>query len=178
MREFPRAAIRVVSGERLLGEVVADALRVLIADRGTVAFVDRSTVAAEPQQTGGLVIDLEGVDISISIDRGDGGRQRDATWVSAKVVSLQELVRLARSGAGVTAFPPSTRERQNGSHGPGGGRLTDRELEVLGEMRRGAANTTIAASLDISVHTVRSHVGSIMRKLGTSTRVEAITRSR
>jgi DNA-binding CsgD family transcriptional regulator len=177
MPELACAAIRVVSGERLLGEVVADALRDLIADRGTVRLIDRSTVATEPEQTGGLVIDVEDVDISISINRDPGG-QRDAAWVSAKVGSLQELVRFARSGAGVTAVHPGTRERNDGRQGTGGGRLTDRELEVLGEMRRGAANTTIAASLDISVHTVRSHVGSIMRKLGTSTRVEAITRSK
>ena len=96
-----------------------------------------------------------------------------------KAVSLDELVRLTRSGAGAsTAYPPQTRERTNGRGVPAAGRLTDRELEVLGEMRRGAANTTIAASLDISVHTVRSHVGSIMRKLGTNTRVEAITRQK
>jgi two-component system, NarL family, response regulator YdfI len=53
--------------------------------------------------------------------------------------------------------------------------LTARELEVLRMMAEGAANKTIAWKLDISEHTVKFHVASILGKLGASSRTEAVT---
>jgi NarL family two-component system response regulator YdfI len=53
--------------------------------------------------------------------------------------------------------------------------LTARELEVLRMLAEGAANKTIAWKLDISEHTVKFHVTSILAKLGASTRTEAVT---
>jgi two-component system, NarL family, response regulator YdfI len=53
--------------------------------------------------------------------------------------------------------------------------LTARELEVLRMLADGAANKTIAWKLDISEHTVKFHVASILGKLGASTRTEAVT---
>lgn len=53
--------------------------------------------------------------------------------------------------------------------------LTARELEVLRMMAEGAANKAIAWKLDISEHTVKFHVASILGKLGASTRTEAVT---
>jgi len=53
--------------------------------------------------------------------------------------------------------------------------LTARELEVLRMLAEGAANKTIAWKLDISEHTVKFHVASILGKLGASTRTEAVT---
>jgi len=51
--------------------------------------------------------------------------------------------------------------------------LTDREREVLAALVRGDGTTDIAATLDISSHTVRSHVQSVMRKLNVTTRAKA-----
>lgn len=53
--------------------------------------------------------------------------------------------------------------------------LTARELEVLRMMAEGAANKTIAWSLNISEHTAKFHVASILTKLNASTRTEAVT---
>jgi DNA-binding NarL/FixJ family response regulator len=53
--------------------------------------------------------------------------------------------------------------------------LTARELEVLRMMADGAANKNIAWKLDISEHTVKFHVASILARLGASTRTEAVT---
>lgn len=53
--------------------------------------------------------------------------------------------------------------------------LTDREVEVLDHIRKGATNKEIAASLNISVHTVKYHVGNLYLKLDISTRSEART---
>jgi len=53
--------------------------------------------------------------------------------------------------------------------------LTARELEVLHMIAEGAANKIIAWKLNISEHTVKFHVASILAKLGASTRTEAVT---
>jgi DNA-binding CsgD family transcriptional regulator len=51
--------------------------------------------------------------------------------------------------------------------------LTDRELEVLSLVAQGATNTEIADLLDISPHTVKSHVIHIFNKLGVNDRTQA-----
>jgi len=53
--------------------------------------------------------------------------------------------------------------------------LTQREIEVLGLLAGGLGNKEIASRLDISEHTVKFHVASIMGKLGAASRTEAVT---
>jgi DNA-binding NarL/FixJ family response regulator len=53
--------------------------------------------------------------------------------------------------------------------------LTEREREVLALMAQGLPNKTIALRLGISEHTVKSHVGSVLAKLGAASRTEAVT---
>ncbi|MBN1207920.1 MAG: response regulator transcription factor, partial [Myxococcaceae bacterium] len=53
-----------------------------------------------------------------------------------------------------------------------GGRLTPRQLQVVGLIAQGLSNKRIAAELHISVHTVKSHVRAIMKKLGLNTRLK------
>jgi DNA-binding NarL/FixJ family response regulator len=52
--------------------------------------------------------------------------------------------------------------------------LTPRELEVLRMMAEGAANKTIAWKLNISEHTAKFHVASILGKLNAASRAEAV----
>ncbi len=53
------------------------------------------------------------------------------------------------------------------------GVFTATEWRVAAALRTGATNATIAQELGVSVHTVRSHVAHILRKLGVSTRRDA-----
>ncbi len=53
--------------------------------------------------------------------------------------------------------------------------LTPRETEVLKLVTAGLGNKEIASRLEISEHTVKFHVASIMGKLGASSRTEAVT---
>jgi NarL family two-component system response regulator YdfI len=54
--------------------------------------------------------------------------------------------------------------------------LTARESEVLTMLAEGASNKEIASRLNISEHTVKFHVSSILAKLGATTRTEAVSR--
>jgi len=53
--------------------------------------------------------------------------------------------------------------------------LTAREIEVLQLLSGGLGNKEIAGRLNISEHTAKFHVASIMGKLGAATRTEAVT---
>jgi DNA-binding NarL/FixJ family response regulator len=52
--------------------------------------------------------------------------------------------------------------------------LSPRELEVLALLAEGAPNKVIARRLDISVHTAKFHVASIIAKLNAANRTDAM----
>jgi DNA-binding NarL/FixJ family response regulator len=52
--------------------------------------------------------------------------------------------------------------------------LTARETEVLGLLAHGASNKFIARELNISVHTAKFHVASLLVKLGARNRSDAV----
>lgn len=56
--------------------------------------------------------------------------------------------------------------------------LTERELQVLEQMRSGAGNRLIAIALGISERTVKAHVSSILNKTGAPDRVRLIIGNR
>jgi DNA-binding NarL/FixJ family response regulator len=55
--------------------------------------------------------------------------------------------------------------------------LTPRELEVLSLLAQGLGNRLIARALDISVHTAKYHVASLLAKLGARSRTEAVAQA-
>jgi DNA-binding NarL/FixJ family response regulator len=55
--------------------------------------------------------------------------------------------------------------------------LTPRETQILDAIADGLTNKAIARRLGISLHTVKFHVESVFRKLGASTRTEAVAKA-
>jgi len=89
---------------------------------------------------------------------------------------LIEAVRVVAAGESLI-FPASTRgviEKFAATTGADLPDLTEREQDVLRLLARGRSNTEIAADLFVSVETVKSHVASILLKLGVRDRTQAV----
>ena len=56
-------------------------------------------------------------------------------------------------------------------------RMTERELDVLSRMAAGLSNREIASDLGIEYTTVRSHVQTVLEKLGARSRFDAVARA-
>jgi DNA-binding NarL/FixJ family response regulator len=53
--------------------------------------------------------------------------------------------------------------------------LTPREFDVLEQIVRGKSNKEIASELDVSEATVKTHINSLLGKLGVTDRTQAAT---
>lgn len=90
-------------------------------------------------------------------------------------------VRLVAAGYVIEAARPVDDEPNLDDHEPPqapGARarpmLSARELEVLALLAEGAANKVIARALNISVHTAKFHIASLLTKLGAVNRTDAL----
>jgi two-component system, NarL family, response regulator LiaR len=96
-----------------------------------------------------------------------------------KNVSGQELAAaIRRAHEGVSTLAPEAADalvHAMASPAETHAALTRREREVLELMVEGLTNTEIADRLVVSLSTVKTHVSSIIAKLGASTRTEAAT---
>ncbi len=78
------------------------------------------------------------------------------TWVSAPLASLLRTEIAAREAGVATAA------------------MSGREAEVLRCLAQGRTNAEIGSMLGITENTVRNHVHAVMRKLGATTRTDAV----
>lgn len=85
----------------------------------------------------------------------------DAAWLQESVANLRHRLRLRLGPRDHLPEP-----------------LSDRELSVLRLLGGSLSQPEIASELGISAHTVKSHARAIYRKLGVSTRVEALDEAR
>ncbi|MFF3448192.1 response regulator [Streptomyces sp. NPDC002667] len=101
----------------------------------------------------------------------------------ARPAEIVHAVRLVAEGESLL-FPASVRQLA-ADHGDGGAgpaaravmeraALTEREADVLRLMARGMSNAEIAARLVVGTETVKSHVSSLLAKLGARDRTQAV----
>ncbi|GAA1607412.1 response regulator transcription factor [Leucobacter chromiireducens] len=88
-------------------------------------------------------------------------------------VTRRALAALAGPAAGLTG-DGAQRGQSGAATLPGLDALTDRERQVLDGIAEGWANARIGAALGISVPTVKTHVSSILVKLGAESRTHAV----
>lgn len=87
---------------------------------------------------------------------------------------LAQIRRLLQRSAGSPNGHFSTNEHAVGSSALSRGRLTARELEVLGLLAEGFGQQEVAARLFISTRTVGTHIDHIRAKLGVRNRAQAV----
>jgi two-component system, NarL family, nitrate/nitrite response regulator NarL len=96
-----------------------------------------------------------------------------AVWCDPSV-GVPELVRAIRAAARGGVPPVAAQQRVAARTGVTGvPALTPRERQVLLLLAEGATTSAIAASLQISTHTARTHVRHLLDKLGVRSRLEA-----
>jgi len=159
-----------VATEALLDEHTED-VDVLVIDLGE----DR-------ELRGALDLDLAEVPAVLLTDRGNPLRQEGAAraWLppDASEDALAAAVFAVASGLTVYApefAPGSDAVAVSGGIGGEVASITDRERDVLALLATGLPNKAIARRLDISEHTVKFHVGSLLSKLDAQSRTEAVT---
>ncbi|MCT2593966.1 response regulator transcription factor [Streptomyces sp. N2-109] len=97
----------------------------------------------------------------------------------ARPAEIVHAVRLIAEGESLL-FPAAVRElaaahgNQEARAAMERARLTEREREVLLLITRGLANAEIARQLFLGTETVKSHVSSVLAKLGARDRVQAV----
>ncbi len=82
---------------------------------------------------------------------------------------------LEAAAAGLLVLPASGMENWPTPTAESDGALTNREREVLRLLAEGVGNKEIAWRLNITEHTVKFHVSSLMTKLNAGSRTEAVT---
>jgi len=100
--------------------------------------------------------------------------QAGARGYLLKGMSIEELMSAIRTvHQGRVRIPPEIAEKL--AQRMGGPQLTQREMEVLQAIVRGRSNREIGSDLSISEATVKTHINSLLGKLGVTDRTQAST---
>ena len=130
-----------------------------------------ATKAIRQQSPAARIIVLTTVDGDEDIYRA---LQAGAQSYLLKGVSFEDLTDAIRTvHAGQRRIPAAVAERL--AERMAGEELTGREVQVLELIVRGKSNKEIGAALSISEATVKSHINSLLSKLGVADRTQAAT---
>jgi DNA-binding NarL/FixJ family response regulator len=130
----------------------------------------RRTQLAELLADAGHEIVLDPADADVVLADGDAIPEQ-----------IDAALRAVSAGLAVRTAPPPEAASEAGfgamKEPALGALLTPREIEIVDAMSQGLTNKMIARRLEISLHTVKFHVESVLRKLGARTRAEAVARA-
>ena len=140
---------------RLAGAGAADPVRVLILT--TFDLDEYVFEALRAGASGFLLKDLPREDLVAAVRVVAAGEALLAPRVTRRLIE-----EFARRPAGADPDPDALAA------------LTAREREALELLARGLSNAEMAASLYVSEHTVKTHVGNVLAKLGLRDRIQAV----
>jgi two-component system, NarL family, nitrate/nitrite response regulator NarL len=188
--------VRVVAADNLVADALGAALSgvpgIEVADSDETAHVllwdsgsDKSAAQRGVQQLSPaehglpiLALALDEAHATALLGAGvRGAVQRQATAVRLAAAAIAVRfglhvldIDLASATFGAVLSPASAEPQDQSESG-----LTAREREVLGLLALGLSNKTIARRLEVSIHTVKFHVNSILSKLDADSRTAAVT---
>lgn len=177
-----RAGLRELltdSGVEVVETFAPDALLEATLDDVDVLVVD---LADDRELRAALDGELASVPAVVLTDRPSATAADSAARAWLPVDASEEALAAAVAGvaAGLTVFaaelvPAEVAGIVGGSFEGDVASITDREHDVLELLAAGLPNKAIARRLDISEHTVKFHVGSLLSKLEAQSRTEAVT---
>lgn len=138
---------------RMIKQVTPLVTVVILSLYSDVQYIE---AAVQAGATGYLLKTVQGPELAKAVRSAYNGEAVMSQEVSSKV--FRQLLPQLRNGR------QSVTEQQ----------LSEREMEVLSQVARGAANKEIAKSMQLSVRTVDSHLRSIFSKLQVTSRTEAV----
>ena len=179
--------LRAVRGERCIRVAGSAAtfpfLRSLMAETsGDLAVIDWQSQNESTNLRDWLLELLDLIPVVVLCSEPDLGifsrmlRSKTGGMILQRDISSDQIVQAIKSVAGGLLVFDSALMPQRSEDDPLAEPLTPREVEVLRLLADGSGNKEIAARLNISEHTIKFHIRSILGKLGAASRTEAVTR--
>jgi DNA-binding NarL/FixJ family response regulator len=150
----------------------------------------RAALEAVVTEAGHAIVDLETADVVLTDAEAPShskpvlvvaDREADReSWLSSNASAAQIGAALTAIAAGLYVRPreePKSARFEEMAEPRASELLSPRELEILTEISAGRSNKSIARTLGISLHTVKFHIESLLRKLGARTRAEAVAKA-
>lgn len=97
-----------------------------------------------------------------------------ALWLDPSIARIVVNALPSCTGAGGGEALAGGSSRSSGAYHAN---LTERELEVLTQIALGKTNKEIAATLELSIHTVKAHVRNLIQKLAVDDRTQAAVKA-
>jgi DNA-binding NarL/FixJ family response regulator len=166
--------------------VLADRIAAMLADQTEIVVDDLDAAVIitdtlpESQDRRPVIVLVDDVDLAAAFRDGATGvlpTTATSEQLRAAVVAVAQGLSVMAGGALADAVDRETSGDDSQVRPAPATPLSPRELEVLNLMAAGASNKVIARTLDISIHTAKFHVASILAKLDATGRTDAVAQA-
>jgi DNA-binding CsgD family transcriptional regulator len=170
-------AMSLLVGVRATDETQRAALTKLVEEAGhrVVAAEHADVIVSDTKQTS---LSRPSIVLSDEISSGENRSPQNCLPSNATPRQLDAALRAVTAGLSVRiARSAPRRSFEELADSVPQSILTPRELDMIDAIGAGLSNKAIARELGISLHTVKFHIESLLRKLGARTRAEAVAKA-